>query len=201
MASLRTVAFKRFAKASPPHSVALRLSNRDSGQSRLPAMTADGIACLAMGIAVNPEPPPFLGHNSEQVQAVRKNCILNALQGMSGSIGEPQKDPKKVAKLKKDNTYYFLFSVNQMANMLGLKTIAGKDWHTWGTQLILANQDKDGGWQGAFGAADTAFALLFLTKSNLTPAATARLRDEIRDPGLPKFMKKKKDKDKSPGEK
>ena len=167
-----------------------------------PAMTADGIACLAMGMAINPEPPPFLGHTSEQVQAVRKSCILNALQGMAGAIGEPHKDPKKMPKLKgKDNTYYMLFSVNQMANMLGLKTIAGKDWRGWGTQIILANQDKEGGWQGAFGAADTAFALLFLSNSNLTPAATQRLRGEISDPGLPKFMQKKKDKDKSPGEK
>jgi hypothetical protein len=49
-----------------------------------------------------------------------------------------------------------------------------------GSDLLLASQLKDGSWQGAFamGGADTCFALLFLTKADLAPGLTKRLKGQ-----------------------
>jgi hypothetical protein len=66
-----------------------------------------------------------------------------------------------------------------------LKTIGGKDWHRWGVELILANQQADGSWRGEFaeGGCDTCFALLFLRKANVAEDLTARFGTQMRDPG------------------
>ena len=56
---------------------------------------------------------------------------------------------------------------------------------------MLANQKENGAWEGSFGHADTAFALLFLSKSNLVPGATERLKGQLRDPGPLQILQKK----------
>jgi hypothetical protein len=70
-----------------------------------------------------------------------------------------------------------------MGVAMDLKTIGGKDWYAWGSEVILATQLPDGSWHGnrMFGDADTCFALLFLTRANLTKDLTASLRGRIKD--------------------
>ena len=82
-------------------------------------------------------------------------------------------------------TYYFLWSLERAAVALGLDTIGKKDWYGWGAEVILANQDHDGMWHGAYDdcGADTAFALLFLKRANFARDLTAHLRGKVRDPG------------------
>ena len=48
----------------------------------------------------------------------------------------------------------------------GGERIGYQDWYQWGADILLANQQQDGSWQGEYGTggADTAFALLFLKK-------------------------------------
>jgi HEAT repeat protein len=67
---------------------------------------------------------------------------------------------------------------------LDLDALDRKDWYAWGTQLLLANQQDDGSWRGNFAhcGADTAFALLFLKKANLTRDLTRNLRGTLKDP-------------------
>jgi hypothetical protein len=82
-------------------------------------------------------------------------------------------------------TYYFLWSLERAAVALGLDTIGKKDWYGWGAEVILANQDRDGMWHGAYDdcGADTAFALLFLKRANFARDLTAQLKGKVRDPG------------------
>lgn len=82
-------------------------------------------------------------------------------------------------------TYYFLWSLERVAVALDLKTIGKKDWYAWGAEILLANQQDDGSWQGSYGdcGADTCFALLFLKRANLATDLTAQLTGRIQDPG------------------
>lgn len=82
-------------------------------------------------------------------------------------------------------TYYFLWSLERVAVALDLKTIGKKDWYAWGAEILLANQQADGSWQGSYGdcGADTCFALLFLKRANLAIDLTAQLTGRVQDPG------------------
>jgi hypothetical protein len=73
--------------------------------------------------------------------------------------------------------YFFLWSLERIAVVLGLEMIDGKDWYSWGAEILLANQMADGAWRGEYGdcGADTCFALLFLKKVDLAPDLTASL--------------------------
>jgi hypothetical protein len=80
--------------------------------------------------------------------------------------------------------YYYLWSVERVAVAYGLATIGNKDWYSWGAELLLASQDRDGSWHGEYGAdVDTSFALLFLRRVNLTRDLTASLKGLVQDPG------------------
>jgi hypothetical protein len=81
---------------------------------------------------------------------------------------------------------YFLWSLERMAVVWDLKTIAGKDWYAWGAEVILKAQQPGGQWQETHGpVADTCFALLFLKRVNVVQDLTARLRllGKVKDPG------------------
>jgi hypothetical protein len=66
---------------------------------------------------------------------------------------------------------------------LDLKTIGGKDWHQWGAEILVANQQADGNWKGSYVPADTCFALLFLRRANLAQDLTTSLKGKISDGG------------------
>jgi hypothetical protein len=95
-------------------------------------------------------------------------------KAMGGPGGAPQIGGK---------AYYFLWSLERVAVILGLDTVGGKDWYTWGAEVLLANQQRDGTWSGEYGAnIDTCFALLFLKRSNLARDLTGHLRGKLEDP-------------------
>jgi hypothetical protein len=103
-------------------------------------------------------------------------AIERGLTAMGRSIGEPAKrDSAPTPNL------YLLWSVERVAMLYQLRTIGGKDWYGWGANDLIASQRADGGWGGSsyHGSApplDTAFALLFLRRSNLVPDLTERLQ-------------------------
>jgi hypothetical protein len=78
-----------------------------------------------------------------------------------------------------------------MAVVYDLKTVAGKDWYAWGSEILVKTQNQDGSWTDRFGGLpDTCFALLFLKRVNVVKDLTAQLRllGKIKDPGkLPAF--------------
>src|SRR5262249_319706 len=93
--------------------------------------------------------------------------LRRGLVALSTTIGQPlegaQRQPgerMQVARLG-GRSYYFLWSLERVAVALDLKTIGKKDWYAWGAEVLLANQQADGSWQGNYGAcgADTCFAL------------------------------------------
>jgi hypothetical protein len=81
--------------------------------------------------------------------------------------------------------YYFLWSLERVAMVYGLKTIGNKDWFAIGSKFIVQEQQGDGAWRGDLGEiVDTCFALFFLRRANLAVDLTATLKGKVRDPGV-----------------
>ncbi len=81
---------------------------------------------------------------------------------------------------------YFLWSMERMAVVYDLKTIAGKDWYGWGSEILMNAQSPNGSWNEAFaGIPDTCFALLFMKRVNIVQDLTEHLRllGKVKDPG------------------
>jgi hypothetical protein len=122
----------------------------------------------------------------------RDGNIRHGLLALSTSIGQPvgknggrhAGQPSAIPQIG-GRTYYFLWSLERVAVALDLQTIGKKDWYAWGAEILLANQQADGSWQGNYGncGADTCFALLFLKRANLVPDLTKQLTGRVQDPG------------------
>ena len=67
---------------------------------------------------------------------------------------------------------YYLYSLERVGVMYGIKEIAGHDWYLEGAVLLVRDQRTDGGWfsYDEIPVLDTAFALLFLKKATLKVA-------------------------------
>jgi hypothetical protein len=81
---------------------------------------------------------------------------------------------------------YFLWSVERVAMLYGLPLIGDRDWYRWGAEILVTNQRPSGAWpEWQLGPRDshsnylptinTAFALLFLKRSNLLADLTVKL--------------------------
>jgi hypothetical protein len=116
-------------------------------------------------------------------------AVRAGLLALGTAIDHPQAKRKgrgQVPVMGRTNRgYYFLWSLERVAVAYGLETIGTKDWYAWGSEILLANQDPDGGWHGEYRAAgvDTCFALLFLRRANLAKDLTASLKGRVQDPG------------------
>jgi len=118
--------------------------------------------------------------------------LRKGLLALSTAIGRPQGGLRRHRPGDRPpigavggRTYYFLWSMERVAMALDLKTLGKKDWYAWGAEILLANQQADGTWQGNYGmcGADTCFALLFLKRANLVPDLTTQLTGQMKDPG------------------
>lgn len=67
---------------------------------------------------------------------------------------------------------YYLYSLERVGVLYGIKEIAGHDWYLEGAVLLVRDQRPDGGWLSydEIPVVDTAFALLFLKKATLKVA-------------------------------
>jgi hypothetical protein len=92
--------------------------------------------------------------------------------------------PFKIGPGRAGKAYYFLWSLERVGVAYGLEKIGGKDWYTWGAAILLANQEADGSWRGAYaqGGPDTCFALLFLRRANLAKDLNASLQGKVKNP-------------------
>ena len=66
--------------------------------------------------------------------------------------------------------YYYLYTIERLADMLGKKEIGGKDWYVRGAKLLLAHQDANGSFpdnqcMNPKDTLGTCFALLFLKRA------------------------------------
>jgi hypothetical protein len=109
------------------------------------------------------------------------------LLALGNAVGQPAgRTGRPVPILPHDGQhYYFLWSLERVAVAWGLETIGTKDWYAWGAEVLVANQQRNGGWEGANGEGgpDTCFALLFLRRANLAHDLAVLLKGKVRDPG------------------
>ena len=69
--------------------------------------------------------------------------------------------------------YYYLYSLERVGVLYGIKTIDGHDWYQEGAMLLVRAQKSDGSWvdYDEIPVLDSAFALLFLRRATI-PVAT-----------------------------
>jgi hypothetical protein len=140
-----------------------------------PESTASMTCAGLLGLAI------AHGLYAEQKGAKEKNLLKDkslvaGLHALSTVVGDPAPGAATVQTLANGGrSYYFLWTLERMAVIYGMKKINGKDWYHWGAQLIVGNQATDGSWKGEFheGNCDTCFALLFLKRANVAPELTS----------------------------
>lgn len=78
---------------------------------------------------------------------------------------------------------YFLWSLERVCMVFNRDRIGGKDWHAWGAEWLLNNQKPNGSWASKYpGVVDTAFGLMFLSRSNIVRDLTKVLKGGAGDP-------------------
>ncbi len=138
-------------------------------------MTTVGLLGLALREGLRPERTTSPAAPDEQV--------LRGLVAVSLFIGEPTGQMKRPVPM---TDLYYLWSLERLAMLYDLPTIGGKDWYRWGAEMLVTNQTHRGEWplweagpcdmNCNYGASlNTAFALLFLKRSQLLPELTAKL--------------------------
>jgi len=161
------------------------------GKGTTGPMSCVGVLGLAMGIGTAPEFPRVKAGKAP-APGIAAKPVLDAadvdagLLRVASFVGEPSLTGYDglTANL------YFLWSVERVSMMYGLRTIGGKDWYGWGAQMLVKNQNRDGSWTGSrypgsTNTVDTCLALLILKRSNLADDLTRNFEHflVIRDPG------------------
>jgi hypothetical protein len=168
------------------------------GGDSTPAMTCAGLLGLAAAHAAAAEAAGRRDPNKPAAGARDLNKDINVKAGLlavgsvidlpAGRLAQIPPGALEIPVLGAGDAngkgYYFLWSLERVAVAYGLDTIANKDWYAWGAEIVLANQNRDGGWRGEYGdgGVDTCFALLFLRKANLAKDLTAALKGRVKDP-------------------
>jgi hypothetical protein len=156
------------------------------------SMTCAGLLGLAIADGKVSETAREKKPNGKGGRDINKDVHLHkGLLALSTAIGQPQGGLRRRPGDRPPigavggRTYYFLWSMERVAVALDLKTIGKKDWYGWGAEILLANQQMDGSWQGNYGrcGADTCFALLFLKRANLVPDLTTQLTGQLKNVG------------------
>lgn len=72
---------------------------------------------------------------------------------------------------------YFYWSVERVGVAYEVEKVGGVNWYDWGAEAVLAAQQPNGNWGGAYGDdVNTAFAVLFLTRANFATDLSARIK-------------------------
>jgi hypothetical protein len=103
----------------------------------------------------------------------------------------PERDPSGTSAFAPNglsNNLYFMWSLERVGMVYGLKTIGRVDWYEWGSKSLIKSQQRDGSWtgDGTHGISvehATAFALLFLSRANLAEDLATSMRGKVKDPG------------------
>jgi hypothetical protein len=124
-----------------------------------------------------PAPPPKENPapKRQPVQPdARDVAVERGLRNLAKAIApdEPRngknKNPVRLLDSRANRDFYFLWSLERVAVVYGLEKIGGIDWYAVGADNLVEVQHDDGSWGGDYGpGVDTAFALLFLSRSNV----------------------------------
>jgi hypothetical protein len=146
-----------------------------------PTMTCAGLLGLAVGLGLESD-------SKEKAAEAKKPAdqdpnIKKALDHLATFIGDAAKPWRADAALI---DVYFIWSVERVGVIYNLFKIGGKDWYSWGAEMLVARQGTDGSWvhneyagKGSrhfSPVVDTCFGLLFLKKANLVKDLTAKLQ-------------------------
>jgi hypothetical protein len=155
------------------------------------SMTCAGLLGLAIADGKGSESARERNPRAKAPRNIHKDAQMRkGLLALSATLGSPvERKPDRQAQQTPaipqmgGHSYYFLWSLERVAVALDLKTIGKKDWYAWGAEILLANQQADGSWQGSYGScgADTCFALLFLKRVNLVPDLTEQFAGRSQD--------------------
>ncbi len=143
------------------------------GQMISPATTCAGLLGMAIGQGV------ALEKGGTTVRPEDDPNVKKALASAGRSVGQPT--GAKPGQPVPMTNLYFLWSLERVAVLYDLKAIDGKDWYGWAREVLLANQQPKGNWQGggypgSTPVIDTCFALLTLLQANLARDLTSKMQ-------------------------
>jgi hypothetical protein len=148
------------------------------------SMTCAGLLGLAVGRALRAQVQP--GGGSPNSGESEDRAIFRGLRALGARLNDPRDGRVGITI-----NHYYLWSVERVGVLYGLRTIGGKDWYRWGASYLLAAQKLDGSWcarikinsnsatEGATPTLDTCFALLFLKRADLLPGLGEELRKRV----------------------
>jgi len=144
-------------------------TNPDDGAFK-DTSTCCGLILLCVGEGIKNDPQKII--DTIPVKAALKHL---------GDVIRRNKNPNNLdvsATGGAHGNFYFLWALERTALILGEDKIDGEDWHKWGTDIILAQQDKQNGCWGSHEyqhVPDTCFALLFMLRANLFKDLTRKV--------------------------
>jgi len=148
-----------------------------------PAMTCAGLIGLAVGHGAAVE----VAKEKRDTKVGNPDKDMNMQAGFVrlGAILQEYAQVRVMGDNSNDRGFYFLWSLERVAEIYGLNTIGRRDWYAWGSTVLLNSQRPDGGWKGKFhvSGVDTCFALLFLVRANVAKDLSVTLRGKLKDPG------------------
>jgi hypothetical protein len=155
-----------------------------------PSMTCAGLMALATGLGLETElaasrglpgktrkQQPGRDRNVEAGLKRLERYLLDDQQtpipGMATIVG-PAPEFDFLAWVKCD--FYLLWSLERVGVLYGTDKIGQVAWYPWGAERIVPLQRGDGSWAGKYGELIcTSFALLFLTRANISPELSKAL--------------------------
>jgi hypothetical protein len=141
------------------------------------SMTCAGLLGLAVGRGI--------ARGEDGKASAADPDIARGLRYLGGRIGKPGEKAGRRTRVGTGHIFgadahgdlYFLWSVERVAVIYDLRTIAGKEWYAWGAPILVDHQAADGSWHDVFQeGVDTCFALLFLKRVNVALDLTTTLR-------------------------
>ncbi|MCE9567777.1 MAG: hypothetical protein K8U57_37740 [Planctomycetes bacterium] len=134
------------------------------------AMTCVGLLGMAIGHVVDPE----VGIPPE-----KDPKVVGGFAWLSKVIGAPVGTTENRPAIKEVGGLYYMWAMERIAVIYDVTKLDKKDWHLWGAEILLCHQKIDGSWEdggyhGEKPVLNTALALLFLRRANLTPDLSRR---------------------------
>ncbi|MFN0055804.1 MAG: hypothetical protein ACKV0T_26980 [Planctomycetales bacterium] len=151
----------------------------DAKSGSSPSMTGAGLFCLAVAEAAQIREFLKSGKKPEEGSAAGKSLLES--QVFSKGLKRTGEFVKGVGP---GSPRYFLWSVERIGVLLGLKDMGEVDWFLQGADALIKTQTNAGGWPTSWpdtdkgGLSDTAFAVLFLRKANLGSDISRLLKGE-----------------------
>ena len=139
-----------------------------------PSMTCAGLIALAIG----------RGTRAAKLRAVSATDVKGKGGAAKDGVGGKLEDDPVVQEAmeyvanhvegSKNSDLYFLWSLERVAVIYGMKSFGKVDWYKYGTDILVDLQQPDGHFKGGWGPpVSTSFALLFLNRSNVAKDLTA----------------------------